>query len=292
VSENSEERYSASTCEVMEGLLVLPKRFVCLLAIFLIGLIVPPLNPCLSIEDPRKGLADVGVESKLGQKINLDAPFIDAEGKKVTLRQYFHDGLPVIITPVYYRCPRICGLLLEGLTQVMEEMKLTLGVDYRVISVSFDPSEGVAQAQARAGKFRNSLSRGEKTEANWPFLTGPKESSYPLMKELGFKFAPDEGEFAHSPVIMILTPQGEVSQYFTDVRFSAWDTRLALVEASQGKIGSPIDHILLFCFRFDPRKGKYTWAAYNFMRFGTVSCVVLCVLLVVRQIRRNVGMAQ
>ena len=107
------------------------------------------------------------------------------------------------------------------------------------------------------------------------------------MKQLGFKFAPDADEFAHVPVIMILTPDGEVSQYYTDIHFSPWDVRLSLIEASNGKIGSPIDHILLYCFRFDPLKGKYTWVAFNFLRFGTIATVLLCVVFIIRSVRRK-----
>lgn len=238
-----------------------------------------------ALEDPKKGLQDIGIEPRLGQKVDLDRPFVDEQGRPATLRDFVRGDVPLIITPVYYRCPRICGLLFHGVSELLSQLDLAPETQYRIVSVSFNPAETPEIAAKKAAQYRDGGQKKGLSPATWAFLTGPESSSFPLMKELGFKFAPDADEFAHSPVIVILTPDGEVSQYFTDIRFSPFDVRLALVEASKGRIGSPIDHILLFCFRFDPLKGRYSWAAYNFLRFGTILCVVLCGLFVVRQVR-------
>ncbi len=238
-----------------------------------------------ALEDPKNGLQDIGIDSKLGQQVDLDRPFLNEKGESVTLRTYVRGDVPVIITPVYYRCPRICGLLFQGLSQLLGELTLEPGSQYRVVSVSFNPKENSDIAAKKAAQYRDAGPKKELSADTWAFLTGPESSSFPLMKELGFKFAPDAEEFAHSPVIVILTPDGKVSQYFTDIQFSPWDVRLSLVEASEGRIGSPVDHILLFCFRFDPTKGRYSWAAFNFLRFGTILSVILCGLFVFRQVR-------
>jgi protein SCO1/2 len=240
-----------------------------------------------ALEDPKTGLQDIGIESKLGQQVDLDRPFFDERGNQTTLREFVRGDVPLIITPVYYRCPRICGLLFEGVSRLLGELELEPGSQYRVVSVSFNPAENAEVAAKKAVQYRDKMERKGISPESWAFLTGPESSSFPLMKELGFKFAPDADEFAHSPVIVILTPDGEVSQYYTDIQFSPWDVRLSLVEASKGRIGSPVDHILLFCFRFDPTKGRYSWAAFNFLRFGTILCVLLCGLFVVRQVRRG-----
>lgn len=240
-----------------------------------------------ALEDPKTGLQDVGIESKLGQRVDLDRPFFDERGNQTTLREFVRGDVPLIITPVYYRCPRICGLLFEGVSRLLSELELEPGSQYRVVSVSFNPAEKPEVAAKKAVQYRSKTEKKDLSPESWAFLTGPESSSFPLMKELGFKFAPDAEEFAHSPVIVILTPDGEVSQYYTDIQFSPWDVRLSLVEASKGRIGSPVDHILLFCFRFDPTKGRYSWAAFNFLRFGTILCVLLCGLFVVRQVRRG-----
>lgn len=254
---------------------------------FFIGMVfvVALVKSAFALEDPKKGLQDIGIDSKLGQQVDLDRPFFDEQGRPVTLRSYVRGDVPVIITPVYYRCPRICGLLFQGVSQLLGELNLEPESQYRLVSVSFNPKEGSDVAAKKAVQYRNGGPKKGISPESWAFLTGPESSSFPLMRELGFKFAPDAEEFAHSPVIVILTPDGKVSQYFTDIQFSPWDVRLALVEASEGRIGSPVDHILLFCFRFDPTKGRYSWAAFNFLRFGTIICVILCGVFVFRQVR-------
>lgn len=253
--------------------------------LFVFGSVAAGRTTAGALEDPKTGLQDVGIEPRLGQRVDLDRPFFDEQGKATTLREFVRGDVPLIITPVYYRCPRICGLLFQGVSELLGELELQPDSQYRVVSVSFNPAETPEVAAQKALQYREGGQRKGLSPATWAFLTGPESSSFPLMRELGFKFAPDAEEFAHSPVIVILTPDGEVSQYFTDIRFTPFDVRLALVEASKGRIGSPVDHILLYCFRFDPLKGRYTWAAYNFLRSGTILCVLLCGLFVVRQVR-------
>jgi protein SCO1 len=154
-------------------------------------------------------------------------------------------------------------------------MSLELGTHYEVVTVSFDSAETPALAAERAAHYHALYRNTAKGPEHWRFLTGDEPNITQLMTQLGFSYQPDAGEFAHAAAIMILTPQGEISQYFTDINVSPWDVRLALIEASQGRIGSAIDHFLLFCFRFDRTKGKYSWAAWNVLRIGSVGSVLV-----------------
>jgi protein SCO1/2 len=147
-------------------------------------------------------------------------------------------------------------------------MGLVLNQDYRILMVSFDTEDTAERARARAESLWEGISDRSSAEAGWRFLVTQGDSAPTLMNQIGFKYLPDKGEFAHAAALMILTPDGQISQYFTDVNAAARDVKLALVEASRGSIGSAIDHVMLFCFRFDQTKGKYTWAAFNIMRAG------------------------
>ena len=233
-----------------------------------------------ALESPKEELEHAGVVTQLGNQIDLGLIFKDSSGKEVKLGELTKKGKPFFITPVYYDCPRICGLLLTNFTKLLSDIKLEFGQDFSVITVSFDPKESSDLAAIRLRKFHDLYRNPVAADGGWPFLVGEKTNIDILMKSLGFNFLKDGTEYAHAPVFMILTPEGKISQYFTGITFSPWDVRLALVEASEGRIGSPIDHFLLFCFRFDPTKGRYSWAAWNFLRIGSILSVVLCGLIV------------
>jgi protein SCO1 len=254
-----------------------------LTVLFLSISLCPPL---WALKDPGAELKPVGVSTKLGTKIDLSLPFVDSTGTALTLGQLFTGNRPVIIVPAYYDCPRLCGLILDGVRDVINDLTLELGSDYRVVTFSFDASETPVQAAQRAVSLRKQLSN-QAGAAHWSFLVGPQTSIDTLLDQIGFNVTPDQGEFAHSAAVMVLTPSGEISQYFTGVTFSAWDAKLALVEASRGAIGSPIDHVMLFCFRFDPTKGKYTWAAFNIMRAGGALTLILLAGLIIGLWRRE-----
>jgi protein SCO1 len=232
------------------------------------------VSPAIAVENPGKALEDVGIDtSKRGTRVDLDLPFVNAEGQKKTLREFALAGKPVLLTPVYYHCPRLCGLFLNGFVKLLNELKLRPGTDFQILTVSIDPEEGPELAAKRKKEFVGKLT-SDKAYPNWEFLTGSKENVHALMKQVGFRYMPDGEEFAHTAAFIILTPEGEISQYFTGIDFSAWDAKLAIVDASKGAIGSAIDHILLYCFRFDPTSGKYTWAAFNVMRSGVILSVL------------------
>ena len=225
-------------------------------------------------ETPQEKLKGVGIETVLGAPVDLTARFLTEFGEDRSLEDLIPQGGVAIITPVYYHCPRLCGLLLNGVVELVNALDLQLGADYSIISFSFDPKEGPEQAAKMASSFRAKLAadRGvaDPRSRGWHFLSGNKETINKLTAELGFKYVPDHDEFAHAPVFMIVSRGGVIMQFFAGVNFAPEDVRLALVEASQGKIGGMIDQVMLFCFNFDPTLGKYTWAAFRVMRIGGV----------------------
>jgi protein SCO1/2 len=221
-----------------------------------------------------KILQNVGFDQRLNEQVSLSLPFTDEEGQRVTLGEYFGDK-PVILVLAYYRCPMLCTQVLNGLVQGLREMPFTIGKEFRVVTVSFDPQETTEMAAAKKRTYLHSYGKPE-AAAGWHFLTGDEQSIGRLTRAVGFRYAydPASEQFAHAAGIVILTPTGKISRYFYDVHYSGRDLRLGLVEASKNKIGSPIDRILLFCFHYDPTTGKYGAAIMNFVRAGGVLTVV------------------
>lgn len=224
----------------------------------------------MAIENPAEVLnTEVGIFTELGKKVDLNRVFTSSSGEQKALRDFMLPEKPVLIVPVYYKCPRLCGLVLDGVVQLLNELALTLGSDYAVLAIGFDPRETPADAaKVRGGFIERLAARAAPGAEGFKFLLGDADQVAGVMAELGFRYKLDGADFAHSAAVMILTPGGEISQYFTGIQFPAWDVRLALIEASQGKIGSAIDHFLLFCFRFDPLQGKYLWAVEAVLRIG------------------------
>jgi protein SCO1/2 len=211
----------------------------------------------------------VGIFTELGRKVDLSRVFTDSQGRSAPLSEFALPGKPIIIAPVYYKCPRLCGLLLDGVYTLLNDMSSELAKDFSVLVVGFDPSEAPADAHEVMSKFNAKLVNGAQDRASAiKYLVGGVEQVDSLMGELGFRYMRDGKDFAHSAALMILTPTGEISQYFTGIMFRPRDVRLALVEASKGEIGTAVDHLLLYCFRFDQLQGRYTWAVVGLLRIG------------------------
>jgi protein SCO1 len=247
----------------------------------LIGLVAGALLLLLSTADQAaaqtvlpKALQNVGFDQRLNEQVPLELPFTDDEGERVTLRKYFGDK-PVILVLAYYRCPMLCTQVLNGLVQGLREMPFTVGKEFSVVTVSFDPNETTDMAAAKKRTYLHSYGKPE-AAAGWHFLTGDQHAIARLTRAVGFRYAYDSlsDQYAHAAGIVILTPTGKISRYFYDVHYSGRDLRLGLVEASHNKIGSPIDQILLFCFHYDPTAGKYGAAIMNFVRLGGVLTMV------------------
>ncbi len=231
------------------------------------------LSPPPSARPPY--LQNVGIEQHLDGQVPPDLAFVDDTGQAVKLGDYFGKK-PLILDLVYYNCTMLCGESLAGLTGAMRLVKFDIGNEYDVLTVSFNPRETPAMA---AEKKKDYLKRYGRPNADrgWHFLTGPQESIDALTKAVGFQYQydPKIEQYAHATAIMVLTPQGRISRYFYGVDFPPKDLRLGLVEASQNKIGNPIDQVLLYCYHYDPATGKYGAIITNILRLGAGVTIVL-----------------
>jgi protein SCO1 len=215
-------------------------------------------------------LRDVGFDQHLGETLPLDLAFRDETGREVRLRDYFGKR-PVVLTLVYYECPMLCTLSLNGLVSALSVLPWTPGQEFELVTVSFDPRETPAQAQAKKTAY---LARYKRTgaAAGWHFLTGDEASVRALTRAAGFRYAWDQagGQFAHPAGVVVVTPDGRLSRYLFGVEYAPKDLRLALVESSAGKVGGPMEQLLLFCYRYDPATGKYGPVVLGLVRLGGV----------------------
>jgi protein SCO1/2 len=189
--------------------------------------------------------------------------------------QDFFGRKPVILTLVYYQCPMLCTQVLNGQLRAMKNITLDLGNQYEAVTVRIDTSERPILAEAKKAMYAGLYGRPGAMQG-WHFLTGSQDSITQLARAVGFRYAYDQasGQFAHASAIMVLTPQGKLSRYFYGIQYASRDLRLALVEASAGKIGSPVDQLLLFCYHYDPITGKYGLAIANVVRAAGVATVL------------------
>ncbi len=240
-------------------------------------------------------LRPVGFDQRLDEQVPLDLEFRDEAGRAVRLGDCF-DGKPVILVLAYFKCPQLCTEVLNGLVQAMLDLSLDLGKDFRVVTVSFDPRETPEMAAAKKKTYLERYGRPG-ADKGWHFLTGEEAAIKRLTDAVGFRYNydPRNDQFAHASGIVVLTPTGKLSRYFYDIRYSPRDLRLGLVEASAGRIGSPVDQILLYCFHYDPIEGKYGATIMNFVRLGGVLTILaLAVFMAVlwrrerREARRHV----
>ncbi|MER3445303.1 MAG: SCO family protein [Candidatus Dadabacteria bacterium] len=235
----------------------------------------PPAYAITSAADVK----DIGVDEKLGSYIPLDLTFRDEHGNPVKLNGFFHDGKPVILTLNYYECPLLCTYVLNGILDVVNKLdSLSLGRDFRIVTVSFNPSETPELARKKAANYLKELKNTQPSQRDWHFLTGDEEDTSALAQAVGFRYKKDGNQFAHPSVVVILTPQGEISRYFYGIQYQPKDLWLALLEASKGEIGSSkiLNQILLYCYHFDPVGKKYALQALNIVKAGGV-VTLLCV---------------
>jgi protein SCO1/2 len=240
---------------------------------------------------PSPLLRAVGIDQKMGAQVPLDVPFTDESGEPVTLRQYF--GRPVILALVYYQCPSLCNLTLNGVVRVVKSLPMEAGRDYDVVAVSFDPRETPQMAAAKKQSYMATYNR-PRTEHGWHFLTGPGTSIRAVADAVGFRYAYDElnNQYAHASGIMILTPLGHTTRYFYGIDYPERDVRLSLVEASNGHIGSSIDQVLLYCYHYDPSNGKYGLVIMNVLRLGALITLAVLVGFMIVMFRRDHAHAQ
>ncbi|MBK9166097.1 MAG: SCO family protein [Bryobacterales bacterium] len=232
-------------------------------------------------------LKDVGFDQRLDETLPLDLPFRDEQGQTVTLRQYFGKR-PAIIAPVYYECPMLCSQILNGLISGLKGVLLQPGKDFEVIVVSFDPRETPVQAAKRKDAAMGRFAKPG-SETGFHFLTGDEESVRAVTAALGFRYTWDEDrqQFAHASGIVVATLEGKLSRYLYGVEYAPRDIRFALLEASENKIGSPIDKLLLFCYHYDPATGKYTTVALNILRLAATATLLALVSFLFIMFRRD-----
>ena len=225
---------------------------------------------------PRPAILEgIGIDQRLNEQVPLDLRFTDENGKDVKLGEYFGTR-PVILSLVYYQCPMLCTLVLRELSQTLQSVALNAGKDFQIVTVSINPKENSKDATEKKNLYLSMRGNRVPPEA-WHFLTGTEDSIKSLADSVGFhyKFDPTSGQYAHSSGIMIATPDGHLSRYMLGVDYPPRDLRLSLVEASAGKIGSPVDQLLLFCYHYDPLTGKYGVAIMNATRAAGVATVLL-----------------
>jgi len=239
-------------------------------------------------------LRDVGIDQRLNEQIPLDLVFRDENGVAAPLSAYF-GRKPVVLALVYYQCPMLCTQVLNGMVSSLRSVSFKAGEEYDVVAVSIDPTE---TPELALGKQKQYVKRYGRGPAGWHFLTGAEAQIKTLANAVGFRYSydPSTKQFAHASAITVVTPQGRLSRYLYGVDYPARDMRLALVEASENRIGTPVDQILLFCYHYDPVTGKYGAAALGLMRFAGITFVlILSTFLIImwrRDLRREVARAR
>jgi protein SCO1 len=228
---------------------------------------------------------DIDIIENLGDKVPRGLIFVDGYGQSVTLDQMLGRGKPVLVTMGYYKCPMLCNLVHEGLVKAIKGSKLELGKDLLGFSVSIDPKEDPRSANTNQRRLTRALDHEQKTD--WPFVmdTSPDTAvAATLARAIGFryKYDPQSKQFAHAAVAFVLTPEGTIARYLYGVDLNQRDFRMAIVEASGGRVGTSLDRVLQFCFKYDPMTQRYTPYAMAFVRIGAgLSCLALMGLLIV-----------
>jgi len=228
----------------------------------------------------------VTIQQKLNSPVPLDLVFHDEANRTVPLRTYFGDK-PVVISLVYFSCSSLCPMSLHETVEGLRRVALEPGRDYNVVVVSFDPKDTPRDAALTKIKYKGQFTGRSGFDAGWHFLTGDQQSISRLADAIGFRYRWDDRtrQFVHAGGIMIATPDGKLSRYFYGIDYAPADLRMALVDASQHKIGTPVDYVLLFCFHYDATQGKYTLAIVNLLKIAGGLTVILLAGLVYFLIR-------
>jgi len=223
---------------------------------------------------PPSALREVGFDQKLGDALPLDLSLRDETGREVRLRDYF-GRRPVAMSLVYFDCPMLCTVSLNGLVSALEVVSFQPGREFELLTISFDPREGPELAAHKKKGYLARLKRPG-AEAGWHFLTGDAAALDRIAKAVGFRYAWDEEtrQFAHPAGLVVLTPEGRIARYLYGIEYAPKDLRLALVESGEGQISSPIDQLLLYCYQYNPATGRYGATIMTVLRLGAVLTVL------------------
>ena len=235
-------------------------------------------------------LANVHFDPQLNAQIPLDTEFVDENGQSVVLRRYF-EKKPVVLVFAYYTCPMLCSQVEQAVVGTLKMISFNPGTDYDVVFLSFDTSD---TPDAALKKKHEALARFARptTDGGWHFLTGTRESIDAVTKAASFSYTydPQSKTYAHASGILLLTPDGRISRYFFGVEYPPSNVRLGLVDASAGRIGTPVDHLLLFCYQYDPTKARYSATVLTVIRMGgvvTLFCMALGFVIFRRMEKRR-----
>ncbi len=238
---------------------------------------------------------DVKIEQKLGGQIPLNLAFRDENGNTVTLGNYFGTK-PVVLALVYYQCPMLCTEVLNGMVQGFKGIRFSPGREFNVVTVSIDPRETTAMAAEKKGSYLRSYGRPG-ADTGWHFLTGDSVSIGRLAAAVGFHYMydPRSGQFAHATGIMVATPGGKLSRYLLGIEYAPGDLRFSLMDASNNKIGTMIDRLVMLCYHYDPMTGKYGLVVANIFRVAGGLTVLLLtggIVVMMRRERKRSGRTQ
>lgn len=232
-------------------------------------------------------LEGVGIDPRLGTQLDKSLKFRNERGEEVPLGSFFDGRRPVVLVLAYYGCPMLCGVLLNGVRDSLQELQWKLGQQYRIVTVSIDPGEQFTLSRAKKNSILESLENEEfskAAEAEWHFLTAAKESSESLARQIGFRYRWDKErkEWIHGAAIFFASPEGVLTRALFGLSFDSKSLRLALLEASRGKVGTLAEKFLLFCYHYNPKGKKYALVATRVMQLAgalTVLIVALAYLL-------------
>lgn len=257
------------------------------LGLLLLTTVTTPGQPVLAAGERPQIIKEIGFDQRLGESVPLEAEFRDEEGRTVRLGDYF-GRKPVVLNLVYFDCPMLCTVSLNGLTSALDVASFTPGQEFELVTISFDAREtpGLASAKKKAYLARY---KRPGAGAGWHFLTGEQASIDKVTRAVGFRYAWDgeTKQFAHPAGLLVLTPQGTISRYLFGIEYSPKDLRLALVESGEGKVGGPVDDFLLFCYQYNPLTGRYSASILNLVRSLAILTVVALGGFVYAMLRRE-----
>jgi protein SCO1/2 len=241
--------------------------------------------------EPPALLREIGFDQKLGQALPPDLAFRDEGGRPVRLGDYF-GRKPVVLNLVYFDCPMLCTVSLSGLASALDVLSFTAGREFELVTISFDPRETPARAAATKKAHLQRYPRPG-AEGGWHFLTGEREAIDRLTRAVGFRYVWDEEtkQFAHPAGLLVLTPEGRIARYLFGIEYAPKDLRLALVEAGAGRVGTPFDQVLLYCYKYDPHRGRYSAQILNLVRLGAGLTVLALGVFILTLWRRERGQA-
>lgn len=246
--------------------------------LFLLACILMFEVPLVQAAEVPAELEGVGITEHLGSRVRIEKySFKDDQGQSVRLADYFQEKKPVILALVYYQCPQLCNLILNGLQSAMKDMAWTAGKEFELVAVSINPTETPELASQKKKNYLKAYNRPS-ADQGFHFLTGDESQIKSLADEVGFhyRYEPKEKQYLHTATLFILTPEGKISRYLYGVSFTAKNLRLALTEASRGMVGTVMDRILMFCYHFDPSKNSYTFQMWRVVQIVlTIQAIAL-----------------